>query len=103
MFGPPSARRDDRNEVVFALKHRRHMSAQDKVLDLIFGRWRSQILYAGVKLGIFDALRTGPKTAALIARELNLDAALTYRLLRALGSLELLREDKDRTFSLTET
>jgi precorrin-6B methylase 2 len=79
------------------------MSSQEKVLDLIFGRWRSQILYAGVKLGIFDALRTGPKTAALIAHELDLDPALGYRLLRALGSLELLREDKNRTFSLTET
>jgi O-methyltransferase domain/Dimerisation domain len=79
------------------------MSAQEKVLDLIFGRWRSQILYAGVKLGIFDALGAGPKTAAVTARELGLDPALAYRLLRALGSLELLREDKDRTFSLTET
>jgi hypothetical protein len=79
------------------------MSAQEKVLDLIFGRWRSQILYTGVKLGIFDALRSGPKTAALVADELSLDPALTYRLLRALGALELLREDKDRTFSLSET
>ena len=78
------------------------MSSQEKVLDLIFGRWRSQIVYAGVKLGIFDAFG-GAKTAAVIAHELDLDPALTYRLLRALGSLELLREDKDRTFSLTET
>jgi O-methyltransferase domain/Dimerisation domain len=76
---------------------------QGKVLDLIFGRWRSQILYAGVKLGIFDALRSGPKTAAAIARELSLDSQLAYRLLRALGSLELLNEGKDRTFSLTQS
>ena len=75
---------------------------QEKVFDLIFGRWRSQILYAGVKLGIFEALRTGPKTATVVAHELGLDQALAYRLLRALGSLELLREGKDRTFSLTE-
>jgi hypothetical protein len=75
---------------------------QGKVLDLIFGRWRSQILYAGVKLGIFEVLRPGPKTATVIAHELRLDSALAYRLLRALGSLELLREGKDRTFSLTE-
>ena len=27
----------------------------EKVIDLIFGRWRSQILYTGVKLGVFDA------------------------------------------------
>src|SRR5688500_18049762 len=76
--------------------------SQEKVFDLIFGRWRSQILYAGVKLGIFEALRTGLKTATEVAHELGLDQALAYRLLRALGSLELLREGKDRTFSLTE-
>ena len=35
------------------------MSSQEKVLDLIFGRWRSQIVYAGVKLGIFDAFHGG--------------------------------------------
>src|SRR3954447_13315139 len=75
---------------------------QGKVLDLIFGRWRSQILYAGVKLGIFDALQGGPKTAVAIAGELELDSQLAYRLLRALGSLELLNEGKDRVFMLTE-
>jgi hypothetical protein len=75
---------------------------QGKVLDLIFGRWRSQILYAGVKLGVFEALQGGAKTAAAIARELELDSQLAYRLLRALGSLDLLREGKDRVFSLTE-
>ena len=58
------------------------MSTQENVLDLIFGRWRSQILYAGVKLGIFDALGAGPKTAAVTAHELGLDPALAYRLLR---------------------
>src|SRR5687767_12945537 len=75
---------------------------QPKVLDLIFGRWRSQILYAGVKLGVFDALRNGPNKATVIAHELGLDPHLTYRLLRALGSLDLLSEDAERTFSLTE-
>lgn len=73
------------------------------VLDLIFGRWRSHILYAGVKLGIFDALGSGVRGATAIAQELELDPALSYRLLRALGSLGLLKEHGDRTFSLTET
>jgi hypothetical protein len=31
-------------------------SAADKVMDLIFGRWRSQTLYAGTELGVFDHL-----------------------------------------------
>ncbi len=33
------------------------IAIQDKVLDLIFGRWRSQILYADVRLGVFEASR----------------------------------------------
>jgi hypothetical protein len=75
--------------------------ASAKVVDLIFGRWRSQILYTGVKLGVFDALASGPKSAVLVASELGVDAGLLYRLMRALGSLELLQEDNTRTFSLT--
>ena len=72
-----------------------------QVIDLIFGRWRSQILYAGVKLGVFDALAHGPKSAVRVASELDVDAGLLYRLMRALGSLGLLHEDHTRTFALT--
>jgi predicted transcriptional regulator len=72
-----------------------------KVIGLIFGRWRSQILYVGVKLGVFDALASGPKHAVSVARELDVDAGMLYRLMRALGSLALLKEDNTRTFSLT--
>ncbi|HEX4948469.1 MAG TPA: methyltransferase [Blastocatellia bacterium] len=78
------------------------MTTQDKVIDLIFGRWRSQILYAGVRLGIFEALREQTKDASTIAQELKLDAELGYRLLRALASLELLHEESGRRFALTE-
>jgi hypothetical protein len=72
-----------------------------QVVDVIFGRWRSQILYTGVKLGVFDALASGPRSAARVASELTVDASMLYRLMRALGSLELLHEDQHRTFSLT--
>ncbi len=72
-----------------------------KVIDLIFGRWRSQILYTGVKLGVFDALASGPSGADKLASELGLDQGSLYRLMRALGTLELLAEDSSRTFSLT--
>lgn len=75
---------------------------QTRILDMIFGRWRSQILYAGVKLGVFDVLADGPKSAPAIAGQLGLNPALSYRLLRALGSLELVQEDGKWMFSLTE-
>ena len=75
--------------------------ASGKVIDLIFGRWRSQILYAGVQLGVFDALANGPRNAVSVASELGVDAGMLYRLMRALGSLELFHEDNTQTFSLT--
>ena len=77
------------------------MSDYEKTLDIIFGRWRSQILYAGVKLGIFDCVTSVPKNATYIANELKLDYALTYRLLRALASLGLLRQELNHDFSIT--
>jgi hypothetical protein len=77
------------------------MSDYESVVDIIFGRWKSQILYSGVKLGIFDIVNSIPRSAADIARELSLDPALSYRLLRALSSIGLLREDRQRNFSIT--
>jgi O-methyltransferase domain/Dimerisation domain len=77
--------------------------AKQTVIDMIFARWRSQILYTGVKLGVFDALSVGPQSSTDLAAELHLNSALTYRLLRALGSLGLLKEELDQTFSLTPT
>jgi O-methyltransferase domain/Dimerisation domain len=77
------------------------MSDREIVTDIIFGRWKSQILYTGVKLGIFDLLSSIPRGSEEVARELALDPGLSYRLLRALGSIGLLREDFHNRFSLT--
>ena len=77
------------------------MSDYEKTLDIIFGRWRSQILYAGVKLGVFDCITSIPKNTSDVAKELGLDPTLTYRLLRALGSMGFLREEPNSKFSMT--
>ena len=78
------------------------MSDYEKTLDLIIGRWRSQILYTGVELGVFEYVSSQPKNASEIAKVLNLDYNLAYRLLRALGSLGLLRENINREFTITQ-
>jgi hypothetical protein len=78
-----------------------NMSDSEKTLDIIIGRWRSQILYAGVKLGIFDCVTSTPKYASEVAKELDLNNALTYRLLRALASIGLLNEGQNNKFSIT--
>lgn len=76
------------------------MSDYENVVDIIFGRWKSQITYAGVKLGIFDQLNSRLSSIEL-AKQLDLDPALSYRLLRALASIGLLQEDDVGRFSIT--
>ena len=85
--------------ILVKLLEKNEMSVNEKTLDIIFGRWRSQILYTGVKLGVFDCVNSVPKNASEIANQLGLDSSLAYRLLRALSSLELLEEDLNRNFT----
>src|SRR4030088_1797393 len=78
-------------------------SAADEVMNLIFGRWRSQTLSAGTELGVFEHLdRVRAKNAETIALELKVDPALLYRLLRAQAAIGLLLEDDTRGFVLTD-
>jgi hypothetical protein len=77
------------------------MSSHEKVVDTILGRWKSQILYTGVKLGIFESVGAVPKRASDIAKELDLDPSLSYRLLRALVTIGFLSEKDGQNFSIT--
>jgi predicted transcriptional regulator len=79
------------------------MSEFDKTIDIVFGRWKSQILYTGAKLGIFDYLTTNPKEIGQIAKDLNLNEAMTYRILRSIASLGFLKEEENNghIFSIT--
>ena len=78
-------------------------TAADQVMDLIFGRWRSQVLSAGTELGVFDHLdKRRAKTPQMLAAELDADPTLLYRLLRAQAAIGLLEEDNSRGFVLTE-
>src|SRR5919112_1154832 len=78
------------------------MSEFDKATDTILGRWKSQILYTGAKLGIFDYLTTNPKEIGQIAKDLNLNETMAYRILRSIASLGFLNEeDEDCRFSIT--
>ncbi|WP_437818218.1 methyltransferase [Sorangium sp. So ce1078] len=72
------------------------------VLETISGRWRSQTLYAGARLGLFDALGGGASAAEDVADQLHLNRRATYRLMRALACLGFMTESPDRSFALTE-
>lgn len=71
------------------------------IFELIQGGWLTQAMYAATKLGIFDALATGPATADDIARRVGSDPGATFRLMRALAGNALLRQDGDGRFALT--
>jgi len=74
----------------------------EKTADIIFGRWKSQILYTGVKLGVFDCVTSDAKSTSDIANELGLDDKLAYRILRALSSIGFLEQlPEGRRFSIT--
>jgi hypothetical protein len=78
-------------------------AALDHVVDLIFGRWRSQILYAGAALDVFAHLSPDKhRMAAGVASEIGTDPTMLYRLLRALAAIGLLAENEDKEFRLTE-
>ena len=78
-------------------------TAIEHVVDLIFGRWRSQILYAGAALDVFAHLSADEHRAASeVAGEISTDTTMLYRLLRALAAIGLLAEDDTKQFRLTE-
>lgn len=75
----------------------------DHVMDLIFGRWRSQVLYAGAELGVYDHLDAAEAaSAAALAPKIGADPGMLYRLLRASASIGLMAEDNAGAFRLTE-
>ena len=68
--------------------------AIEHVVDLIFGRWRGQILHAGAALDVFGHLDPDKhRAAADVASEIGTDTAMLYRLLRALATIGLLAEN----------
>ncbi len=71
-----------------------------ELLNLITGHWRSCAVHAAAKLGVADALRNGPRSAAELAPELGVHAGALHRLLRALASLGVFAERGGR-FELT--
>ena len=72
----------------------------EKIDDLTHGYWRSRVLFAGVELGVFNALAGEAKSADELAGELACDQRAMEILLGALAGLELLCKEGDR-FSLT--
>ncbi|CAN5845351.1 methyltransferase [soil metagenome] len=70
------------------------------LFDICAGFVYSQVLFACVKLRLFDILRDGPLTVEALAPRLSLTPAATRRLLAAAASLRLVEPRGDGRFGL---
>jgi hypothetical protein len=68
---------------------------------LIFGRWVSHMIYVAAKLELADRLEDGARTVEQLARDAGVQSPALYRLLRALASVGVFAETKDKRFKLT--
>ncbi len=76
-------------------------SPRDELNRMIGGFWMTQAIYVAVRLRIADLLVAGPRTADDLAVESGAHARSLYRLLRALASSGVFREDAEHRFALT--
>ncbi|MBI5686949.1 MAG: methyltransferase [Verrucomicrobia bacterium] len=76
-------------------------SSADALLQMITGFWTSQAVLVAAKLGIADLLKDGPKPCAELARSAGVRPQALYRLLRALASVGVFREEEEGCFGLT--
>ena len=71
-------------------------------MRLIDGFVTTQLLYVAAKLGIADVLAGGPRTGAEIADAVGADHDSLVRVLRGLVTDDVLAEEEDGRFALTE-
>ena len=68
--------------------------------QMIMGFRTTQLLHVAATLGIADLLEAGPRPVSALAASCGCRAPELYRLLRALSSLEIVRELADGSFEL---
>jgi precorrin-6B methylase 2 len=77
------------------------LSSPEVLTQMITGFWISQAIYAAAKLGIADLLKDGSKPCEELARATEVRPQALYRLLRALASVGVFREEEEGRFGLT--
>src|SRR3954469_22916509 len=69
--------------------------------QLIDGFRVSQMIHVAARLGLADLLAAGPQSSAELAAQTGTHTPNLYRLLRALSSLGIFREEAPDRFALT--
>jgi len=76
-------------------------SRYEQMLMLARGYAPTACLYVAARLKIADLLSGGPQAVSELARRSNANEDALYRVLRALGSIDVFREETSRTFANT--
>jgi len=71
-----------------------------RLLAMINRNWTTQALYVTAELGLPDLLASGPQTSEHLAQATGVHAPSLHRLLRALVTLDIVRERADGDFEL---
>jgi hypothetical protein len=77
-------------------------AARENLLELINGAWATQAIGTACELGLPDLLAGTAQDAGVLAAAARCDPDAIERLLRALATLGLCREETPGTFALTE-
>jgi hypothetical protein len=77
-------------------------SARKTLLALVNASWTTQAIAAAIQLGLPELLAQRPLTVDALAEATRSHAPSLSRLLRALTTLDLVAEDADGAFALTE-
>jgi hypothetical protein len=75
-------------------------SLATRLLEMLNSHWITQALYVAAELGLPDLLAPGPQSSASLAQAMSVHAPSLHRLLRALVTLEIVREREDGDFAL---
>ena len=76
-------------------------SPHTTMLNLMIGHWVSRLIQVAAKLNLADLIKEAPRTADELAAIAGVRAPQLYRVLRALASVGVFAETKNRRFKLT--
>ena len=77
------------------------VASPEALLQMITGFWTSQAILAAAKLGIADLVKDEPKSCEALAQSTGVRSQALVRLLRALASVGVFREEADGRFGST--
>jgi ubiquinone/menaquinone biosynthesis C-methylase UbiE len=75
---------------------------RQQLAQMITSYWTSQSIHVAAKLKLADLIHAGPKTGAELAAATKTQPQALYRLLRALASAEIFREEAGGKFHMTD-